>query len=205
MSDYRVVHDYPWSPAQLWRALTDPAIIPRSTASGRGGAPVGFEPIVGNRFRYVARPTPGWNGIVECEVIAVEEPTLLRYTWVGDPGGDVTIVENRLSAHGAGTRLSWEHTGFTGVGGFFMAQLLGSVRKKMLRVGLPAVLASLTIVLGILGVTTPARGDEAATLAVHVYALRMDPRPGRLWALFLRAWLPERIAAPQSGRRGARS
>lgn len=145
MSAYRVVHDYACSPATLWRAVTDPSIVPRWTASGRGGQPVGFQAAVGARFRYVAKPTPGWNGIVECEVLAVDEPALLRYSWVGDPGGDVTIVENRLSPHGDGTRFTWEHTGFTGVGGFFMATLLGSVRKKMLRVGLPAVLATMVV------------------------------------------------------------
>ena len=42
-----------------------------------------------------------------------------------------------------GTRFSYEHTGFTGLGGVFMAQLLGHVRRKMLRVGLPAVLDDL--------------------------------------------------------------
>jgi hypothetical protein len=42
-----------------------------------------------------------------------------------------------------GTRFTYEHTGFTGVGGFFLAKLLGSVRRKMLRVGLPAVLDDL--------------------------------------------------------------
>ena len=39
-----------------------------------------------------------------------------------------------------GTRFTYEHTGFTGVGGLFMATLLGRVRTKMLTVGLPAVL-----------------------------------------------------------------
>jgi len=42
-----------------------------------------------------------------------------------------------------GTRFTFAHTGFTGVGGFFLAKLLGSVRKKMLTVGLPAVLDDL--------------------------------------------------------------
>jgi hypothetical protein len=35
----------------------------------------------------------------------------------------------------------WEHTGFTGVGGFMMSRLLRSVRTKMLTVAVPAVLA----------------------------------------------------------------
>ena len=37
----------------------------------------------------------------------------------------------------------YEHTGFTGIGGIFMAKLLGRVRTKMLSVGLPAVLDDL--------------------------------------------------------------
>ena len=58
-------------------------------------------------------------------------------------GGDLTEVVYRLEPHAGGTRFSYEHTGFTGVGGAFMAKLLGRVRSKMLSVGLPAVLADL--------------------------------------------------------------
>jgi len=39
-----------------------------------------------------------------------------------------------------GTRFTYEHTGFTGTGGFVMAKLLGRVPTKMLPVGLPAML-----------------------------------------------------------------
>ena len=42
-----------------------------------------------------------------------------------------------------GTRFSYDHTGFTGVGGVFIATLLGHVRSKMLNVGLPPVLDDL--------------------------------------------------------------
>jgi hypothetical protein len=41
------------------------------------------------------------------------------------------------------TRFTFDHTGFGGVGGFFLAQLLGNVRRKMLTEGLPAVLKDL--------------------------------------------------------------
>ena len=60
-----------------------------------------------------------------------------------DGGGDVTEVVYRLEPHAGGTRFTYEHTGFTGVGGVFMAKLLGRVRTKMLSVGLPAVLDDL--------------------------------------------------------------
>jgi hypothetical protein len=76
-------------------------------------------------------------------VLEVNEPSLLRWSWTGDEGGDVTEVTYRLEPHAGGMRFTYEHTGFTGVGGVFMAKLLCHVRRKMLDVGLPAVLNDL--------------------------------------------------------------
>ena len=141
MSEIRIVRDYPYPVATVWRALTDPGLIPLWTATGAGGRPEGFAPVPGTRFRFVAKPKPGWNGTVNCEVLAASEPCLLRYTWTDDGGSDVTVVTYRLENHAGGTRFTFEHTGFTGPWGFFMARLLGRVRRKMLSTGLPAVLA----------------------------------------------------------------
>jgi uncharacterized protein YndB with AHSA1/START domain len=142
VSSIRIVCDYPYPAETVWRAVTDPAIVPRWSATGAGGRPVGFACAVGTKFQFVARPKLGWDGVVDCEVLEVAEPWLLRYSWAGhDGGGDVSEVAYRLAATGGGTRFVYEHAGFTGVGGFFMAQLLGRVRRKMLTVGLPAVLA----------------------------------------------------------------
>jgi uncharacterized protein YndB with AHSA1/START domain len=143
VSEIRIVRDYAYPIATVWRALTDPDLVPLWTATGAGGRPEGFAPVPGTRFRFVAKPKPGWNGIVNCEVLAAREPTLLRYTWTDDGGGDVTEVAYRLESVGEGTRFTYEHTGFTGAGGLFMSQLLGRVRRKMLSAGLPAVLAEL--------------------------------------------------------------
>ena len=143
MSEMRIVRDYPYPVARVWRALTDPDLIPLWTATGAGGRPVGFAPVPGTKFRFVAKPKPGWNGIVYCEVTEAREPTLLRYTWTDDGGGDETEVSYHLESVGDGTCFTYQHTGFTGVGGLFMAQMLGRVRRKMLDTGLPAVLADL--------------------------------------------------------------
>ncbi len=143
MSDIRIVRDYPHPPAKVWRAVTDPALIPLWTATGAGGRPEGFTPTVGTTFKFIAKPKPGWSGIVNCEVLEANEPSLLRYSWTDDGGGDVTEVLYRLEPTAGGTRFSYEHTGFTGVGGAFMAKLLGRVRTKMLTVGLAAVLDDL--------------------------------------------------------------
>jgi uncharacterized protein YndB with AHSA1/START domain len=144
MARIHIVRDYSHPPAKVWRAVTDPALVPLWTATGQGARPEGFEPVVGNRFRFVARPMPGWRGIVDCEVLEVREPALLHYTWVGAEGEVPTHVTYRLEPVAGGTRFTYDHTGFTGVGGLVMARLLGSVRTKMLTVGLAAVLDDLT-------------------------------------------------------------
>ena len=130
--------------AKVWRALTDPALIPLWTVTGAGARTEGFATTVGTKFQFIAKPRPGWSGVVDCEVLEADEPSLLRYTWADAGGGEVTEVTCRLAPRAGGTRLTFEHTGFTGVGGFFLAKILGQVRAKMLTVGLPAVLDDLT-------------------------------------------------------------
>jgi uncharacterized protein YndB with AHSA1/START domain len=103
MSEIRIVRDYPYPVMLVWRALTDPGLIPLWTATGAGGRPEGFAAVPGTRFRFVARPRPGWNGIVNCEVLEADEPSLLRYSWTDDGGGETTEVTYRLEPHGGGT------------------------------------------------------------------------------------------------------
>jgi uncharacterized protein YndB with AHSA1/START domain len=88
---------------------------------------------------------PGWNGIVDCEVLEVRAPCLLRYTWRGGEDDDLTTVTNQLEPRDGGTRLTWDHTGFTGLGGFVVSRILKRVRTKMLDDGLPRALQSLAV------------------------------------------------------------
>jgi len=143
MTQIRIIRDYPHPPAMVWRAVTDPALVARWTVTGQGGRPVGFSPVVGNKFQLVAKPVPGWRGVVYCEVLEVEEPRLLRYTWRGEEKDKPTFVRYQIEPYSDGTRFTFEHTGFTGAGGLFMGKLLGAVRRKMLDAGLPAVLDDL--------------------------------------------------------------
>jgi len=143
MVEIHIVRDYPHAPSKVWRAVTDPDLIPYWTSTGRGGRAVGFRPVVGDRFQLVAKPMPGWRGIVDCEVLEVREQELLRYTWVGTEGEQPSHVEYRLEGTATGTRFTFHHTGFVGVGGFVTAKVLGAVRARMLTVGLPALLDEL--------------------------------------------------------------
>jgi uncharacterized protein YndB with AHSA1/START domain len=141
MSGMRIVRDYVQAPNVVWAALTDPALVPLWTSTGRGGRPEGFKTEVGTKFRYVGKSFPGWDGIVRCQVLAAEEHRLLRYDWRNRETDEPTVVTNTVEAlPGGGARLTWEHTGFRGVEGMFMSKLLGRVRRKMLDEGLPAVL-----------------------------------------------------------------
>lgn len=139
MTGVRIVRDYPHAPEKVWRALTDPALIALWAMR-----PEGFAPVVGNKFRLVAKPQPGWRGYVDCEVLEARENGRLRYSWKGDDDGDTTIVTFTLSPHEKGTRVVFEHDGFRGFGGFMLAKfMLGPGWKKMLSSAIPRVLAEL--------------------------------------------------------------
>jgi uncharacterized protein YndB with AHSA1/START domain len=143
MGDMRIIEQYPWPRPIVWRALTAPELVPLWTSTGQGGRPEGFDTAVGTKFMFIGRPFPGWDGVVRCEVLEVEEPRLLRYDWRNKESDEPTVVTYLLDEIPAGTRLIWEHAGFRGIDGAFMSRLLTRVRRKMLSVGLPTVLADL--------------------------------------------------------------
>ena len=166
----KIVREYRQPPAVVWRALTDPALVPLWTSTGQGGRPEGFKTEVGTRFRYVGKPFPGWDGIVRCEVLAVEETALLRYSWRNKEADEPTLVTNTLERlPGGGTRLTWEHTGFRGIEGAVMSRVLGRVRRRMLDEGVPKVLDDLDETRNIRGWTQ--------TLKLKMASRRDPPRP----------------------------
>ena len=139
MSDIRIVRNYPHAPAKVWRALTDPELIARW-----GMRPEGFSPTVGARFKFFGTPNRAWRGFIECELLEARAPTFLRYSWIDSDGGAASYVSWALAPHAAGTLLTFEHTGFTGLRGFLLAQLvMGPGHRKKLDQELPALLIQL--------------------------------------------------------------
>lgn len=60
---------------KLWSALTDSSKLAKWITEND------FKPVVGHRFQFRMPPMNGWNGIIEGEVLIVNAPNRLSYTW----------------------------------------------------------------------------------------------------------------------------
>jgi uncharacterized protein YndB with AHSA1/START domain len=130
-----IEREYPHSPDQVWRVLTEPELLARWLMNND------FKPVVGHTFTFRSDPQPGWDGITNCEVIEVEHARRLRYTWVGGPLN--TEVAFTLSPTTAGTRLRLEHSGFEGLKPVLVSLILGSGWARMLKKKVPSLLDTL--------------------------------------------------------------
>ncbi|MFL5807765.1 MAG: SRPBCC family protein [Roseiflexaceae bacterium] len=82
-------------------------------------------PRVGHRFQFRTAPVPGFDGVVSCEVLEVDEPRRLSYTWQGGWLRRPTVVTWTLEPVAEGTRVLLDHNGFEGLGGFALSAILG--------------------------------------------------------------------------------
>ena len=98
--------DLPHSPAKVWRALTDPALLAEWLLPV-----VGLELEPGASFTFKTQPHPGWDGIVNCRILEIEVHKKISYTWVVGFGLD-TVVTFTLTPTATGTRLSLVQSGF---------------------------------------------------------------------------------------------
>jgi uncharacterized protein YndB with AHSA1/START domain len=125
---------YPHPPEKVWRALTDPRAIAQWLMEND------FEAKVGHKFQFHAAPRPGWDGVVHCEVLEVDPPRRLVYSWKGGPLD--TRVSWVLEPTADGTRLRLDHTGFRGLRGWMISRMLGKGwSSKILTKNIPALLA----------------------------------------------------------------
>ncbi len=96
-------------PEKIWRALTLSPLIAEWLMRND------FEPAVGHRFTFRANPVPGWSGVTNCEVLEIDAPRRLVYSW-GDgtesDSGLRTVVTWTLTPAPGGTLVRMEHAGF---------------------------------------------------------------------------------------------
>lgn len=101
---------YTTSIEKAWAALTDSSKLAKWITEND------FKPIVGHRFQFRHEPSEYWDGIVDGEVLIVEAPHRLSYSWAtGDERHTVTWT---LQVLGDGkVNLHLEQTGFSNVHG----------------------------------------------------------------------------------------
>lgn len=119
--------------SQVWAALTDP------TALSEWLMPNDFQPRKGHRFTFRTDPGPGFDGIVHCEVVAIEPPRRMVWTWRG--GVIDTTVVFELEDLGGATRLLFRQSGFEGLSGFLTRAILSSGARTIYQTRLPNHLA----------------------------------------------------------------
>jgi uncharacterized protein YndB with AHSA1/START domain len=103
-------YDLPQPPSKVWRVLTEPPLLAQWLMEND------MRPNVGHQFTFRAEPTPGWDGVVHCEVLEVDHGRRLRYSWRGGSGEqrlDTTVTWTLTPSKSGGTLLRLEHAGFT--------------------------------------------------------------------------------------------
>jgi uncharacterized protein YndB with AHSA1/START domain len=132
--------EYPHPPERVWRALT------QAEALAVWLMPNDFEAKLGHRFTFRTKPRPGFDGIVRCEVIELDPPRTMTWSWEG--GWVKTVVRFRLEPTATGTRLLFTHAGFDGLRAVLLSHMMGRGWGKMLERKLPEVIAGASVAAG---------------------------------------------------------
>lgn len=128
---------YPHPQENVWAAVTDSESLAKWLMKND------FEPVVGRRFQFRAKPVMGWTGIVDCEVLELDAPRRMVWRWKSDDiDTTVTITLERVEG---GTRLRLVQDGFRGLRGMFVSwmmrgwkRILGKQLRLVLEGGTPA-------------------------------------------------------------------
>ncbi len=134
--DVKLEHTYPQPVDTVWKVMTDPARVSQWLMPMEG-----FKPRKGTRFQFRSpQMGAGWNGVVDCEVLDVEAPRKLVYSWRGQgmdgqPGefSMTTVTLTLEPTEAGGTKLRLEHTGFEGFKSILLSFVMGMGWKKKLR------------------------------------------------------------------------
>jgi uncharacterized protein YndB with AHSA1/START domain len=114
--------------SKVWRAITEPALLEKWLMR-----PEGLSLEVGNEFKLIAKPQPGWRGFVECEVLEIVHERRFVFSWVGNEKQTPMTVTFSLDDDGEGTIFTIDHVGFEGISGWLLARvMMGPGWKKML-------------------------------------------------------------------------
>jgi uncharacterized protein YndB with AHSA1/START domain len=99
-----IEREIPHSPEKIWRALTQSPLVEEWLMKND------FQPVVGHRFNFRSTPVPGWNGVIDAEVLVVDPTSRLSYSW--ETMGMESVVAWTLTPTKGGTHVRMEQTGF---------------------------------------------------------------------------------------------
>ncbi|MBW4502016.1 MAG: SRPBCC domain-containing protein [Scytonema hyalinum WJT4-NPBG1] len=94
---------YPYPPQRVWQVLTNRRALAAWLMEND------FEPRVGHKFRFQESTLPGLDESIDCEVIELEEPKRLSYTWQDKFMPQPSIVTWILESQEGGTQLRLQH------------------------------------------------------------------------------------------------
>ncbi len=109
-SSLLIERELPHPPEKVWRALTQSALIEEWLMKND------FEPVIGRKFTLRTSPAPNWNGVTDCEVVAIQPYRTLSYSWSSSgeeaENGLKTVVTWTLTPTPRGVLLRMEQSGF---------------------------------------------------------------------------------------------
>ncbi len=94
---------YPYPPQKVWQVLTNRRALAAWLMEND------FEPRVGHKFQFQDSTLPGLTETIDCEVIELDEPNRLSYTWQDKFMSHPSIVTWILEPQEGGTQLRLEH------------------------------------------------------------------------------------------------
>ena len=105
-----VEREFAHPPEKLWRALTQPHLIEAWLMKND------FQPVRGHSFKLSKTPQPGFDIVIDCQVLEIEPGQRLSYTW-DYPNDNAafnlkSVVTFTLTPTASGTHLRMEQKGF---------------------------------------------------------------------------------------------
>jgi uncharacterized protein YndB with AHSA1/START domain len=94
---------YAYPPQRVWQVITNRQALAAWLMEND------FEPRIGHKFRFQHSTLPGIDGSIDCEVIELDEPNRLSYTWQDKLMHQPSIVTWTLTPVDGGTRLQLKH------------------------------------------------------------------------------------------------
>jgi uncharacterized protein YndB with AHSA1/START domain len=94
---------YPYPPERVWQVLTDRRALAAWMMEND------FEPKLGHKFRFYSHSLFGFKNCIQCEVVELEAPTRLAYTWQESVTAEPSLVVWTLTTVTGGTQLRLKH------------------------------------------------------------------------------------------------